>query len=185
MNDDTAEWQGLRSTWVSAGALEEFTAANLRASLRWRLWASRAWLVIEILAFVFLGAVVVGLALNAAYALAALLAGITLLCLALSLWARRVPIRGDESSLVAMIDLTISRTRRSLRLAQTSYAGVAMALGAAVFMARTPWTEDDVFHGRLITAALFAVGTIVYHLYVRWRLRTFEAMRDRLTRNEP
>jgi hypothetical protein len=103
----------------------------------------------------------------------------------MSLWARRVPIRGDESSLIAMIDLTISRTRRSLRLAQTSYAGVAMALAAAMYMAKTPWAEDDAFHGRLIMVALFALGTIVYHLYVRRRLRAFEAMRERLTRSEP
>lgn len=185
MKNEVAEWQELQSTWVSATALEQYAAANLRASLRWRLWISRAWLIFEALAFVFLGVVVVALVLHGSYPRASLLSIVTLFCLVLSVWARREPIIGNEASLMGMIDLAISRARRSLRLGYTSYVGVVMAFSAAIFYSRVPWAEDDVFHGRLVIGAIFGAGTVIYHLYARRRLRDFIAMREQLSRREP
>jgi hypothetical protein len=185
MKNEVSDWQELQSTWVSATALEDYAAENLRASLRWRLWISRAWFIIEAVAFAFLGVVVVALVLHDSYIRAALLGIITTLCLALSVWARREPITGNEESLMGMIDLAISRVRRSLRLGYTSYVGVAMVFSAAVFYSRVPWAEDDVFHGRLVLGAIFGAGTVVYHLYARRRLRDFMAMREQLSRREP
>ncbi len=185
MNNEVSDWRELQSTWVSATELEQHAAASLRATLRWRLWISRAWLIIEALAFAFLGVVVVALVLHDAYPKAALLGIITLFCLTLSVWARREPVVGNEGSLMGMIDLAISRARRSLRLGLTSYVGVVMVFSAAIFYYRVPSAENDVFHGPLVVGAIFAVGTVIYHLYARQRLRHFMAMRERLSRREP
>jgi hypothetical protein len=184
MKNEVSDWQELQSTWISATELEQHAVASLRASLRWRLWLSRAWLIIEALAFVFLGVVVVALVLHDSYPKAALLGIITLFCLTLSAWARREPIVGNEVSLMGMIDLAISRARRSLRLGLTSYVGVVMVF-SAIFYYRVPSAENDVFHGPLVVGAIFGAGTVIYHLHARQRLRHFIAMRERLSRREP
>jgi hypothetical protein len=128
---------------------------------------------------------VVALVLHESHAKAALLGIITLFCLALSVWARREPIIGNDASLMGMIDLAILRARRSLRLGLTSYAGVAMVFSAAIFHSRVPRAEDAVFHGQLILGAIFAAGTVIYHWYARRRLRDFMTMREKLSLRQP
>jgi hypothetical protein len=184
MKHEAEAWQQLQATWLSDPAEKNYFMSSLGDSLRWRLWISRAWLAVEIAAFVLLGVVVVALVLKGSFLEGAALGGVTLFCLGLSLWARRVPKMGNKASLMGMIDLSISRTRSSLRLAYTSYVGVAMALAAVVLYSRAPLTEDAGFPGPLVTVALFGIGTLTYHLYVRRRLRRFQDMRDALSRNE-
>lgn len=177
MSHETADWQNLKSEWQASSPLVQIATGALRGSLRWRIWASRAWFVLEVLSFLFLGLVVLLNLLQGYFARGAGLGVVVALCLAASIWARRGRLIGNLDSIPGMIELTLSRARKSLRIVHATYAVIGVTLLAAVADAGWAPGDDDVFIARLIKLAVCAGATLGYHLYVRARVARFESIR--------
>src|SRR5262245_37685772 len=128
-NDD---WRGLKSDWQGSTPLEAFALVTLRGSLRWRIWASRAWFVLEVLSFLFLGLAVVANLGTGQIAQGVGLGLVVAFCLAASIWARSGRVIGSLDSVAGMIELTLSRARKSLRLVYGTYAVIAVSAVAVV-----------------------------------------------------
>lgn len=167
------DWQQMKSDWQSRSPIENLAAGALRGSLRWRIWASRAWFVLEVASFLFLGLVVVLNLLHGHIAQGVGLGVVVAFCLAASIWARRARLVGSMESLPGMIELTLSRARKSVRIVQATYAViVASLIGAAA----DATADGDRFVARLVLLAICAAATAVYHFYVRARIRRFESI---------
>ncbi len=177
MSHESADWQNLKSDWQASSPLETIAMGALRGSLRWRIWASRAWFALEVLSFLFLGLVMLLNLLHGQVARGVGLGVVVALCLAASIWARRGRQIGSLDSIPGMIELTLSRARKSLRIVYATYAVIGVTLIAAVADADWPRGDDDVLIARLIKLAVCAAATLVYHLYVRARVGRFESIR--------
>jgi hypothetical protein len=176
MKDEHSDWQDLKTAWQTGGAAEQVLAGLMRGSLRWRIWASRAWFGLEVLSFLFLGFVALGNMFAGQLAIAAEVAVIGFICLAAVVWARSARVTGGMNSLVDMIDLTLSRARKSLRLVYVTYPVVAGLFVKAFVDAIAPWPQDDLFLRRVVWLTFCGVATAVYHAYIRARLRRFEVL---------
>ncbi len=176
MKDENADWQALKSDWQAGGA-EEALAGMVRGSLAWRIWASRAWFVLEVLSFLFLGFVVIGNIAAGQLAIAAEAAVITAICLAAVVWARSGRVMGGMNSLIDMIELTLSRARKSLRLVYVTYAVVAVLYVKTLIEAGMMLLQDDLSLRRIVWLTFCGAATVVYHLYIRSRMRRFDSLR--------
>lgn len=177
MKDDAADWQALKSAWQST-PYEQIAASALRGSLRWRIWLSRAWFTLEVLAFLFLGVVV---ALNVAAGQTQQAVGLGVVvafCLAASIWARRGRLVGNLTSVPGMVELTLSHARKSLRIVYASYAVFGVTALAAFIDAGAPFVEDARFIGRLVLLTVSTLVTIAYHLYLGARIARLESIRQ-------
>jgi len=177
MENEHAAWQALKADWQASGPAEEALAGMVRGSLMWRIWAARVWLGLEVLSFLFLGVVIIGHLVAGQLAVATEVAAITLICLAAVVWARSGRVMGGMNSLMDMIELTLSRARKSLRLVYVTYAAVAALYVKTVIEASAPLLEDDLALRRIAWLSFSGAATAVYHVYTRSRLRRFDALR--------
>lgn len=177
MKDETSYWRALKTDWQSSGAAEQALAGIVRGSLRWRIWASRFWFGLEVLSFLFLGFMAVANFFAGKLANAVEIAVITAACLAAVVWARSARVIGGMISLVEMIEFTLSRSRKSLRLVYVTYAVVAAMYVNALIDASAPLIQDDLFLIRIAWLTFCGTATGVYHFYTRSRVRRFEGLR--------
>lgn len=180
MQDEQADWFALKTGWQASAPAEATVSARMRRSLRWRILGSRLWFATELLSFLALGLFIAQHLWMHQLAPAITLASITAFCLAASVWARRGRVGGGMHSLAAMIDLTLARARKTLRLVFGTYAVIAVMLGATFGGALPPLTGDEQSLGRLAWLGFAAVVTVIYHVYTKTRMRRFEAVRRSL-----
>lgn len=170
------DWRGLKSDWQSAARDPVFTS-RVRNSLLARIWLARLWLACELLSALLL---VFNIAQNfivGRHATAAVLLGIGAACAAGWWWARRVRLAGNLQSLRGMVDLTVTRTRRTMRLVLGSY----VVLGIALL-----WTlrrDEEVLPIQIAWVALSAAVLIVIHIVSIRRLHRFTVLRASLGGN--
>lgn len=185
MTADDLKWEPLAAQW-QATPMTTIAADALRSGLRWRQVGSWLYLGIEIGA-VALMAVVVGLqwttgARGAAVAVAAL----TALSVAASLWARAAAARGSRADVVGLLDLSIARATRSLRLTLASYvvtAGSVVYVAVMYFSTVGPpgsYGDDERALVALGLLAAYTAGTLVYHWYAHRRWQRLTRLRDLL-----
>lgn len=176
MKDEDPHWQALKTDWQSSSPTEEALAGMVRGSLVWRIWASRAWFGLEMLAFLWLGVVVIANMFAGQPAIAAEVAVITVICLAAVVWARSGRVMGGMNSLTDMVELTLSRARKSLRLVYLTYA-VVVALLIKTLVEMSTSLPDDLSLIRLGWLTFCGAATAVYHFYLQSRVRRFDALR--------
>jgi hypothetical protein len=177
MKDENSDWQALKSDWQASGPAEEALAGMVRGSLVWRIWASRIWFSLEVLSFLFLGFLVIANIFAGQLAIATEVAVITVICLAAVVWARSGRVMGSMKSLIDMIELTLSRARKSLRLVYVTYAAVAALYVKTVIEASAPLLQDDLSLRRIAWLTFCGTATAVYHFYIQSRMRRFDALR--------
>jgi hypothetical protein len=130
-----------------------------------------------VLSFAFLGLIVLQNLLVGRLAQGVGLGIVVAFCLAASIWARRARLVGNMDSINGMIELTLGRARKSLRIAQATYAVIAISAIAAALDAQSTPGQGDLFGVRIVLLAICAAATAVYHFYVRARIRRFESIR--------
>jgi len=169
MTHDDGDWRGLKSDWQGSTPLEAFARVTLRGSLRWRIWASRAWFALEVLSFLFLGLAVMA-NLGAGQVVQGVGLGIVVaFCLAASVWARSGRVVGNLDSVPGMIDMTLSRARKSLRLVYGTYAVIAVSAVAVIL-------DGQRVGERLVLLGFCGAITAAYQAYLRVRLARFESL---------
>lgn len=177
MKSENGDWQALKADWQSNGPAAEALTGIVRGSLAWRIWASRVWFGLEVLSFVFLGFLVLANLLAGKLAIAMEVAVITAICLATVVWARSGRVMGGMNSLIDMIELTLSRARKSLRLVYVTYAAVAILAVKTFIEASSPMLLDDLSLIRIAWLAFCGAATAVYHFYLQSRVRRFDSLR--------
>jgi hypothetical protein len=177
MKNDNPDWQALKADWQASGPAEDALASMVRGSLVWRIWASRVWFGLEVLSFLWLGFVVVANILAGQFAIATEVAVITIICLAAVVWARSGRLMGGMNSLTDMIELTLSRARKSLRLVYLTYALVAALFVKTLIEASAPLVQDDLSLFRIAWLTCCGAATAVYHFFLRSRRRRFDSLR--------
>jgi hypothetical protein len=183
MTDDT-DWESLKASW-QATPLSMIAADSLRWGLRWRSIGSWIYLGIEV-GGVALMAVIVALQWTAgARGAAVAVALLTGVCASASIWARRTASYGSLASVVGMLDLSIAKTSRSIRLAMASYVmtmACVVYVGFMYFSTMAPaGVRGDEERAVLALSLLvaYAAGTALYHYYGlrrRQRLITLRSM---------
>lgn len=177
MKNEDSDWQTLKADWQASSPAEEALMGIVRGSLVWRIWASRAWLALEGLSFLWLGLVVVANIFAGQLAIAMEVAVITAICLAAVVWARSGRVMGGMNSLTDMIELTLSRARKSLRLVYLTYALVAALFVKTLIEASAPLLQNDLALFRIGWLTFCVIATAVYHFYLRLRMRRFVSLR--------
>jgi hypothetical protein len=167
MSDD---WRDLRTDWQSTAHDPVFTS-RVRISLLARIWLARVWLACELLSALMLGFIVVQNFIVGRHGTAAVLLGIGAACAAGWWWARRVRLAGNLQSLRGMVDLTVTRARRTLRLVFGSYVVLGLALLWAVRR------EEDFLPTQIAWVAISLAVMIAIHVWTFLRLRRFTALR--------
>jgi hypothetical protein len=178
------EWDDMKTQWQSTSMSEMLMTQRLRWSLRLRMLGSWIYLGLEIAAFILV--VVLG-CVQAAMGqggVAAVLIGLALIFAGSSIWARRLSLRGASSSLVELIELSIRRARRSVRMAWANYFMTAVSAGAVLLLylgnfgdASAAYKDGGRLAAALVIFALYAIGVAVYHAFARRRVGRFEALR--------
>lgn len=177
MKNENGDWQALKTEWQTSDPVEEAFAGIMRGSLAWRIWASRVWFGLEVLSFLFLGFLIFANIFAGQLTIAMEVGVITVVCLAAIVWARGGRVMGGMNSLIGMIELTLSRARKSLRLVYVTYASVAV-FGVKTFIEATaPMLQDDLSLIRIAWLAFCGAATAVYHFYLRSRMRRFDSLR--------
>ncbi len=184
IQDEQQEWNDMKTQWQSASVSEILMTQKLRWSLRLRMLGSWIWLGLEIAAFILV--VVLG-CVQAAMGhggVAAVFIGLALIFMGSSLWARRLSLRGASGSLLELIELTIRRARRSVRMAWANYFMTAVSIAAVLVLylfdlgdATAAYKDGERLAVALVIFALYAIGVGVYHAYARRRVSRFEALR--------
>lgn len=180
MKDEDPHWQALKADWQASGPAEEALAGMVRGSLVWRIWASRVWFGLEVLSFLWLGLVVIAHIFAGQLASAAEVAVITGICLAAVVWARSARVMGGMGSLADMVELTLSRARKSLRLVYLTYVVVAALFVRTLIQAGASVLDDDLSLFRLGWLTFGGVAAVVYHFYLGARMRRFDSLRTAL-----
>jgi hypothetical protein len=175
MRDDEAAWLALKSDWQANVPLESVLSNRVRASLLRRIWFSRLWLAIEVVSFLFLGLVIAQHFALRQFGAGTTLALITGFCVVASLWVRRARLVGNMESLKGMVDFTLSRAKRLLRIVYGSYAVMAMLL--AMVFAGGVSTQDDRFLARVIWLGISLAVCVAIHIRTHVRIRRFESIR--------
>jgi hypothetical protein len=170
---DPGDWRDLEAGWQSA-PLDSAFVAKVRFSMQWRIWLSRAWFTSEMLSGLLLIALIVQNLVVGRIAVAGSLTLIGAVCAAGFWWARGARLVGNMESLLGMVDLTLSRARRTLRLVFGSYA-VMLLLLVAVLARR-----DEMFAPHLAWLIFSIAVAGVIHVWTWLRLRRFTAIRRAL-----
>lgn len=189
MTPHDANWGSLKASW-QATPLTIVAAETLRSGLRWRMIWSRICLGIEVAAAGLMVMVVI-LQWTAGERGAALaVAVLTSAFAAATIWARAAASRGSLSSVVGMLDLSIARASRSIRLAVAGYAMTGACVVYVVVMYFStigpPGAQGDGDRAMVALGllAVYAAATALYHLYVYRRRRRLTTWRDMLTGTE-
>ena len=184
IHNEQEEWNDMKTQWQSASMSEILMTQKLRWSLRLRMLGSWIWLGLEIAALILV--VVMGCvqAAMGQTGVAAVLIGLALIFAGSSIWARRLSLRGASGSLLELIELTIRRAQRSVRMAWAHYFLTAVSIAAVLALylfdfgdATAAYKDGARLAVALVIFALYALGVGVYHAYARRRVSRFEAMR--------
>lgn len=183
MTAEDTGWDSLKASWQTT-PMTTIAAETLRWGLRWRMVGSWVYVGIEVGAVVLMTAIVILQWTAGARGAAVAVALLTALCASASIWARMTASRGSLSSVVGMLDLSIARASRSIRLAIASYAMTAACVVYVVFMyfssLAPPGVRGDSERALLALGLLaaYAVGTALYHHYGHRRKQRLMALRD-------
>jgi hypothetical protein len=186
--NEQEEWKHMQSKWQSTSVAEFMMTQQLRLGLRMRMVGSWLWLGIEVAGFLLitlLGIIQVAMGQPAIGALYIVLA---LVCAGASWWARRAPLRGASGSLRELVDLSLQRARRGVRMAWANYfmTAVSAAWVLALYFSSIG-DPDAAYHDGArvgVAVALFAVYAVsvgIYHAYARRRVRRFTDLRAQVT----
>jgi hypothetical protein len=185
IQNEQEEWNDMKTQWQSTSMSEMWMTQKLRWSLRMRMLGSWIWLGLEILAFILV--IVMG-CVQAAMGhggVAAVLIGLALIFAGSSVWARRLSLRGASGSLLELIELSIRRARRSVRMAWANYFMTAVSIAAVLALylfdfgdATAAYHDGERLAVAMVIFALYAIGVGVYHAYARRRVQRFLALRS-------
>ena len=181
------EWSTMKKTWQSTSVTEFMMTQQLRWGLRLRMFGSWLYLGLEVAGFTLIGLLgVIQVAMGQAGAGAVYIV-LALVCLGASLWARRASLRGASGSLVELVELSMRRAQRGVRMAWANYFMTAASVACVLLLY---WSDigdpDAAYHddGRVAVAmvlfAVYAAGVGIYHAYARRRVRRFFEMRAQL-----
>jgi len=160
---------------------------KLRWGLRLRMLGSWFYLALEVAGLLLVCALgVVQLAMGER-APGLLFVALALVGVAASWWARRVSLRGATGSLPELIELSLRRARRGVRMAWANYfmtlatAATILTLYLSSFGDRGAAYHD----GARVSVAMamlviYAIGIGVYHAYSRRRVRRFTGLRSQM-----
>jgi hypothetical protein len=187
IENEQEEWQSMKTQWKSTSVAEMLMTQRLRWGLRLRMLGSWMYLGLEAAGFVLitvLGVIQVAMGQVAA---GTLYIGLALVCLGASVWARRASLRGASGSLIELVDLSLGRARRGVRMAWANYFMTAASVACVLVLYLSDIGDPDAaYHdgGRVAVAmvlfAVYAAGVAVYHVYARRRVRRFTDMRAQL-----
>lgn len=186
--NEQEEWKDMKTHWQSTSVTEFMMTQQLRWGLRMRMVGSWLWLACEILGFLLIGVLgIIQIAMGQT-APGLLYIGLVLVCGGASLWARRASLRGASGSLVELVDLSLKRARRSVRMAWANYFMTFASVACVLLLYFSDIGDRDAaYHDgarvgvAMVLFALYGAGVGVYHAYARRRLRRFAAMRAQLT----
>lgn len=182
--NEPEDWQAMKNQWKSTSVAEMLMTQQLRWGLRLRMIGSWVWLGIEVAALLLitlLGVIQVAMGQTAVGSLYVVLA---LVGAGVSWWARRSPLRGVSGSLLELVELSLRRSRRGIRMAWANYfMTAASVVWVLVLYSSGIGDAQAAYHdGARVAVAmgmfgLYAIGVAVYHAYARRRVRRFEALR--------
>ena len=184
IQNEQEEWNDMKTQWQSTSMSEMWMTQKLRWSLRLRMLGSWIWLGLEVAAFILV--IVMGCVQGAMGhgGVAAVLIGLALVFAGSSVWARRLSLRGASGSLLELIELSIRRARRSVRMAWANYFMTAVSVAAVLVLYLFDFGDPSAaYHdGARVTVAMclfavYAIGVAAYHAYARRRIRRFAALR--------
>lgn len=181
----------MKSNWQSTSVAEFMMTQQLRWGLRVRMLGSWMWLVIETAGFLLITLLGIIQIAMGQQAVGLLYVGLAVVCAGASWWARRAPLRGASGSLVALVDLSLQRARRGVRMAWANYFMTAACVVWVLALYRSGVGDPEAaYHdgarvgGAIALFVVYAVGVGVYHAYARRRLRRFTEMRALLSRGD-
>lgn len=187
-SNEHEDWKDMKASWQSTSVAEFMMTQRLRMGLRLRMVGSWLWLGLEVVALLLvtvLGGVQLAmgqLAVGSAYVALAMVG------VGASWWARRAPLRGASGSLSELVDLSLRRARRGVRMAWANYfmTAVSVIWVLALYFSNAGDPDAAYHDGARVGAALalfavYAVSVGVYHGYARRRVRRFLDLRAQLT----
>jgi hypothetical protein len=187
-DNEPEEWKDMKTNWQSTSVAEFMMTQQLRWRLRMRMLGSWFWLGIEVAGFLLitlLGIIQIAMGQQAVGLLFVVLA---VVCAGASWWARRARLRGASGSLTELVDLSVQRARRSVRMAWANYFITAVtAIWVLALYRSSVGDPDAAYHDgarvgvAMILLGIYGVGVGIYHAYARRRVRRFTDMRAQLT----
>jgi hypothetical protein len=182
------EWNTMKANWQSTSVADFMMTQQLRWGLRLRMLGSWLWLGLEAAGFLLIGLLGVIQVAMGQVAVGSLYIVLVVVCLGASLWARRASLRGASGSLAELVELSIRRARRGVRMAWANYfMTAASVVWVLVLYLSDIGAPDAAYHdgarvgGAMAIFAVYAVGVAIYHAYARRRVRRFTDMRAQLT----
>jgi hypothetical protein len=178
------EWQAMKIQWKSTSVAEMLMTQQLRWGLRLRMLGSWVWLGTEIAALLlitFLGIIQVAMGQAAVGSLYIVLA---LVGAGASWWARRASLRGASGSLLELVDLSLRRARRGIRMAWANYFMTAASIvwvlvlySSGIGDAQAAYHDGARVGAAMAMFAVYAAAVGIYHAHARRRVRRFVALR--------
>lgn len=188
VENEHQEWTSMKANWQSTTVAEFMMTQQLRLGLRMRMVASWMWLAIEAAGFLLISVLGITQVAMGEVAIGSLYIVLALICSGASWWARRAPLRGASGSLMELVELSLQRARRGVRMAWANYF---MTAASAAWVLLLYWSDignssagyhDGVRVGAAIVLfAVYAVNVGIYHAYARRRVQRFTDMRAQLT----
>lgn len=188
VENEHEEWKTMKANWQSTSVAEFMMTQQLRWGLRLRMFGSWLWLGVEAAGFLLIGLLGVIQVAMGQVAAGSLYIVLVVVCLGASLWARRASLRGASGSLTELVELSIRRARRGVRMAWANYfMTAASVVWVLVLYLSDIGAPDAAYHdgarvgGAMALFAVYAVAVAIYHAYARRRVRRFTEMRAQLT----
>ena len=183
--NEQEEWQAMKIQWKSTSVAEMLMTQQLRWGLRLRMLGSWVWFGTEIAALLLitlLGIIQVAMGQAAVGSLYIVLA---LVGVGASWWARRASLRGASGSLLELVELSLRRAQRGIRMAWANYFMTAASIvwvlvlySSGIGDAQAAYHDGARVGAAMAMFAVYAVGVGIYHAYARRRVRRFVALRD-------
>jgi len=183
--NEQEEWQAMKIQWKSTSVAEMLMTQQLRWGLRLRMLGSWVWFGTEIAALLLitlLGIIQVAMGQAAVGSLYIVLA---LVGAGASWWARRASLRGASGSLLELVELSLRRAQRGIRMAWANYFMTAASIvwvlvlySSGIGDAQAAYHDGARVGAAMAMFAVYAVGVGIYHAYARRRVRRFVALRD-------
>lgn len=178
------EWQAMKIQWKSTSVAEMLMTQQLRWGLRLRMLGSWVWLGTEIAALLLITVLgIIQVAMGQA-AVGSLYIVLALVGVGASWWARRASLRGASGSLLELVDLSLRRAKRGIRMAWANYFMTAASIvWVLVLYSSGIGDPQAAYHDgarvgvAMALFAVYAVGVGIYHAYARRRVRRFMALR--------
>ena len=145
----------MKTHWQSTSVAEIMMTQQLRWGLRLRMLGSWLYLGLEVAGFVLIAVLGVIQVAMGQVAAGAMFIGLVLVCAGASLWARRASLRGASGSLTELVDLSLRRARRGVRMAWANYFMTAASVVCVLALYMSDIGDPDAaYHddGRVVVA---------------------------------